>query len=259
TGTRTHKLSAVATTSAAVLAMAAGLAGTTSAATPSDSAAGTATTGNSGSTAVPQTLDGIKTRAQTDITDRVDALDAAVAKAGAAKGLGAAQAALVAYLGADVTPLQQLDQKIQSDTTVRQAVKDFSTIFSGYRVYLLVLPAAHVAGDADAATATGIPALTAAAAKAQARVNPSNQAELQPLINDLNGQISAATSATNGLAATVLGFTPAQWDANHDLLSATKSSQQTADAALAKGRDDVRQIREDRKTPGAGAAATPTG
>ena len=41
----------------------------------------------------------------------------------------------------------------------------------------------------------------------------ANQAELQPLIDDLNSQISTATTATNGLGATVLAFTPAQWNA----------------------------------------------
>jgi hypothetical protein len=38
----------------------------------------------------------------------------------------------------DITPLQQLDQKIQSDATGKQAAQDFSTIFSDYRVYVLV-------------------------------------------------------------------------------------------------------------------------
>ncbi len=106
---------------------------------------------------------------------------------------------------------------------MQQAAKDFGTIFSAYRVYVLVLPAARIAADADRATTTAIPALTADAAKAQARVNPGNQAELQPLIDDLNSQISTATNATNGLAATVLAFTPAQWNADHGLLGPSKS------------------------------------
>ena len=73
-------------------------------------------------------------------------------------------------------------------------------------------------------------------------MNPTDQVELQPLINDLNGQIAAATNATNGLAGNVLAFTPAQWNANHDLLSSSKSSQQSAHTALTQGRSDVRQI-----------------
>ena len=56
----------------------------------------------------------------------------------------------MSYLGADIAPLQQLNQTIQGDTTVQQAAHDFGTIFSDYRVYALVLPAARIAAAADA-------------------------------------------------------------------------------------------------------------
>ena len=116
---------------------------------------------------------------------------------------------------------------------MQQAAHDFGTIFSDYRVYVLVLPAARIAAGADRATTTAIPNLTTDATKAQGRVTPANQAVLQPLIDDLNGQISTATNATNGLASTVLAFTPAQWNADHALLAASRSSQ-AATGALAR-------------------------
>jgi hypothetical protein len=149
---RTHliRLGAAALASAGILGTASGVAG---AATSS----GSAGSGNSGSRAVPATLDGIKAKANTDITNRVNDLNAAVAKVNAAKGLGSGQATLVTYLGTDISPLQQLNQKIQGDATVRQAAEDFSTIFTGYRVYVLVLPASRIAADADRATNTAIP------------------------------------------------------------------------------------------------------
>ena len=144
------------------------------------SAAPPATPGSTPATAapsaVPATLAGIKAKAATDITDRVNALNGAIAKVNAAKGLGSGQGTLVSYLGADISPLQQLNQTIQGDTTVQQAAQDFATIFSDYRVYVLVLPPSRIAADADHATTTAIPALTADAAKAQAHVNPRNQA-----------------------------------------------------------------------------------
>ena len=76
-------------------------------------------------------------------------------------------------------------------------------------------------------------------------MNPGNQAQLQPLIDDLNSQIGTATNATNGLASTVLAFTPAQLNANHELLAASRSSAQAAVGALQKGRSDVSQIVQD--------------
>jgi hypothetical protein len=235
--TRLVRLGAIALASGSTLGVVAGTAG---AATPGSS-------GNSGATAVPTTLAGIKAKAATDITDRVNDLNAAIAKVNAAKRLGSGQATLVSYLGRDMAPLQQLNQTIQADATLQQAALDFGTIFSGYRVYRLVLPAAHIAADADHATTTAIPNLTADATKAQARVNPANQATLQPLINDLDSQISTATNATNGLAATALAFTPAQWNVDNALLQASRSSDQTASAALQKGRADVKQMVQDLK------------
>ena len=217
--------------------------------------AGAATTPTSAGNAVPTTLAGIKAKAATDITDRVNALDGAIAKVNGAKELGAGQGTLVSYLSTDIVPLQQLNQKIQGDTADAQAAQDFGSIFTGYRVYVLVLPAARITGDTDGATTTAIPNLTSDAAKAQARVNPGNQAQLQPLIDDLNSQIGTATNATNGLAATVLAFTPAQWNANHDLLAASRSSDQAAIGALERGRSDVRQIVQELQ--GAATAGTP--
>ena len=142
---------------------------------------------------------------------------------------------------------------------MQQAAKDFSTVFSGYRVYLLVLPAASLAADAFATTTTAIPQLTADATKAQGYVNPGNQAQLQPLLADLNTQIGVATSATNGLASAVLAFTPAQLNANRNLLSSPRSSAQAARGALQKGRSDLRQIRTILRAPPAGRPAEPGG
>ena len=224
-------------------------AGVAGAATPS---------GSSGAGAVPTTLAGVKAKAATDITDRVNDLNAAIAKVKAAQGLGAGQANLVSYLGTDIAPLQQLNQTINGDSTLPQAAHDFGTIFSDYRVYRLVLPAARIAAAADHATTSAIPNLTTDAAKAQARVNPANQATLQPLLNDLDSQIGTATNASNGLAATVLAFTPAQWNADTALLHAPGSSDQTATAALDKGRADLRQIEQDLEADHAASGATPT-
>jgi len=208
-----------------------------------DVSASAASAANGSSTATRTTLAEIKAKAAAEVDRRVHDLNAAVSKANAAKGLGAGQGLLVAYLGTDITPLTQLNQTIQSDTSVQQARRDFSSIFSQFRVYVLVLPAGRIAGDADRATATVLPALTSAAAKAQQHVNARNQASLQPLIDDLKAQIATASSATNGLAATVLAFTPAQWNANHGVLSGARTADQQADAALQKGRADVRSIR----------------
>ncbi|HEY8729014.1 MAG TPA: hypothetical protein VIL94_05490, partial [Acidothermaceae bacterium] len=68
-----------------------------------------------------------------------------------------------------------------------------------------------------------------------------NTPEVQAAMADLATQITAIGAATSGLSATVLAFTPAQYDANHALLSPARAS-------LATSRNDVKTARADITT-----------
>jgi hypothetical protein len=206
--------------------------------------------------AAPATLSGVQAKAAAAITVRINDLNAGISKVNGATDLGSGASALAAYLGSDIAPLQALGQKIAADTTVAQAEADAATIFTDYRVLALVLPAARLGGDADRITATTLPKLTSDSAQAAARVDPANQAVLEPLITDLNAQISAATNSTSGLAATVLGYTPAQWNGNHDLLSTARASDSSANGDIAKARSDLKQIRSDLVSSAAAGTTT---
>lgn len=254
--TRLTRLGSVALVSTVALGAAAGTAGAARLTGNTGNTGIISASGNSGSSATPQTLSAIKAKAKAGVTQRINALNAAIAEVNAASGLGSDQGTLVSYLKTDIAPLQQLDDKIQADTAVKQAGEDFSSVLRDYRVYVLVLPAATVASEADRATITAIPNLTKASSQAQSLENPRNQAEVQPLVNDLNGQISTATAATSGLASTVLALTPTQWNANHNLLSGSKSAAHIAVAALQKGRSDVAQILSDLKDSAGGSLST---
>jgi len=189
------------------------------------------------------TLPGIQAKAAAAITLRVNDLNAAISKVNGTGHLGSGSTSLVSYLQADIAPLQALGTKIAGDTTIATAQADASIIFTSYRVLALVLPAARLAATADTIDATAIPDLTTFSAKAALHVNPSNQATLQPLIDDLNTQIQSATNDTAGVATTLLGYTPSQWNGNHDLLTPSRGSVQAANGNISKARDDVRQIR----------------
>jgi hypothetical protein len=203
-------------------------------------------------------LSTIQSKAAAAITLRVNDLNAAVAKVNGDSNLGSGASALAAYLQQDIPGLQALGQKIAADTTAATAGPDAATIFTNYRVLALVLPAAHLAGAGDQIGNTTVPKLTALSAKAAARETPANQATIGPLLGDLNAQISAAGNAASGLASTVLGYTPAQWNANHALLSSSKSAAQAALGDLTKAGADVKQIRADLKAGTAAAGTTPT-
>jgi hypothetical protein len=200
-----------------------------------------------------QSLSSMQAKAAAAIALRTNDLNAAIAKANATVSLGSSAPSLVAYLQADLAPLQALGAKIAGDTTVGTAQADSTSIFSSYRVLALVLPAARLAATADAIEVTDIPNLTAASSEAASKVNSANRATLQPLIDDLNAQILAATNGTAGVASTLVGYTPSEWNTNHDLLAPSRGSVRAATNNVVKARQDERQIRTTLTT-----AATPS-
>jgi hypothetical protein len=229
------RLGAVALTSAAVLG------------------AGVATAGAS----TPASLSTVQAEAAAAITLRVNDLNNAIGEVNRAKNLGSEAATLAAYLGNDIAPLQQLGQTIATDSSVTTAQADYANIFTNFRLLVLVLPSARLASATAVIDNATLPNLTADSGTAAGHVNPSNAATLDPLITDLNNQISSATNSTSGLAATLLGYTPAQWNSNHNLLQTSRSSLQSAQGAVKAARNDLRQIRNDLRAAHA-ANTTPS-
>jgi hypothetical protein len=156
------------------------------------------------------------------VTLRVNDLNAAIRKVNADQHLGPETSTLDAYLQVDIAPLESLGQQIAADTTVQSAQAAASTVFTDYRLLAIVLPASRIAGDTARLDNGALPTLRVDAAKVTAKVTPTNETELGPLINNLNAEIASATSATSGLAATVLGYTPSKWNANQSLLSTAR-------------------------------------
>jgi hypothetical protein len=136
-------------------------------------------------TATPPTLSSVQAKAAAAITLRVNDLNAAIGKVNRATHLGAEASALDAYLEQDIAPLQSLGQQIAADTSLSTAHAQAMTIYTNFRVLAVVLPASRIAADAATIDNGAIPALTADSAKASAKVTSANQAELQPLIDNL--------------------------------------------------------------------------
>ena len=230
---------ALALASAASLAATGAAGAATSSGTPTTSGTGSTTT-----TTLPQTLPGMKTLSDSEITRRVTALDSAARRVSTLKGLGAGRSTLETYLRNDVAPLRQLDTKIHGDQTVQQATADYQSIFTNFRVYRLVLPAAHVAAVDFRVTNTAVPALQAAATKVQQHGKAADQATVSPLLANLNSEITTATNAANGLATTVLGYTPAQFNSDYSLLSGPQTSTKEAAVAVRQGHKDIQHMRQ---------------
>jgi hypothetical protein len=200
----------------------------------------------SSSSAAPdhgQSLTAIQQRAAVAIAKRLASLSVAINDVTNSSAISSGdKTTLLATLNGDVTGLTALGVTIAADTTAQQALTDYKTIFTGFRVYALALPQVRFAAAADTITVTVLPKLTDAQSKLAALLagvdSGKNTPAVQAAMADLATQITAITSETNGLSATVLAYTPAQYDANHALLSPSR-------AALAISRNDVRTARGD--------------
>ena len=161
-----------------------------------------------------------------DITKRVNALNAAIAKVNGAKGLGSGpgHAGVVPGHGHRAAAAAEHEDPGRPRRCSRRRPTS-TTIFSDFRVYLLVLPAlADRRRRRPDHHHRAIPALTSASTKAQAHVNATNQAaaaaaDHRPEQPDQRRDQARPT----GWPATVLGYTPAQWNANNEPAGARRS------------------------------------
>ncbi len=152
------------------------------------------------------------------ILERLNSLQFAIKKVQGDNSLGSDGATLVSDMQADITGLQTLGTTIAGETMVGEVNASIALIFNEFRVYYLMLP---VAGDVivvDNAVNVKLPALASSISLLQGAENSSNQGVLAPLIANMQSQSGIITGATGGLSAELLSYTPADWNANHNLL-----------------------------------------
>jgi hypothetical protein len=183
------------------------------------------------------TLAQVQAAAATDIANRVTALKTAVAKVQAATDLGGDQATLVSNLQRNITGLDQLGTSIAGATNLQAAETGYKQMFTNFRIYALVIPATRLAAADDRLLNTTGPALT----KRAARLAAKEASASQPLLADLSTQVTAANTALAGQPVALIAFTPAEWNANHQLLAASRADTKTAIADLRKARADAKQ------------------
>lgn len=209
--------------------------------------AGTATPSPSPSKS-PQTLSSVQAKAKTAIDDRLGKLSTAVTKVTDAKGISSSDSStLLSRLNADVSGLKSLESKIAADTTLATASADLKSVYTTYRIYAVALPQAHIVATADRMTSTAIPKLTAAESKLSARLSGKGSAKSTPALQadlaDMSAQISAATSALQGVSSGTLAVTPSAFNSNHSVLKSIGANVKTALADLKKAATDAKTIR----------------
>lgn len=199
------------------------------------------------SAATPTTgLTALKAKAAADVNARLAALNGAILQVNANAVITAAdKSTLLGILNGDLTGLTTLGTTIAADTTTAQAAADTKTIFTTYRVFALAIPQVAYAAGTDDITGAELPALSQSqkALTEVLRVEPSkNTGAVQSAMADLSAQITAVTSATDGLSSQVLAYTPAQYNADHALLSGPRQTLLTAQADVVTAKNDITAV-----------------
>jgi hypothetical protein len=152
---------------------------------------------------------------------------------------------LLGTLEHDTSGLQQLAPQVQQDQ-LPQLRTDYQSIFLNFRVYALALPQVRFAAAADDLTGGVLPHLVDADQRLQNLLAGPDSSKDSPAVKaamaDLAGQIQAITTATNGLSAKVLGYTPAQYDADHSILQPARQALMTARIDAQSARRDIATV-----------------
>ncbi len=246
---RRHSFTMATTAIAASLATAAGALAATSAPAVADPVPTTTTTTAVGTVpaatvpAVPpmpeaRRLEWVKRDSNRLIANRVESLRVAIRRLATRSYLGQDGTTLSSGMQADITGLQALRTQIDGETDLQTAIADRALIFTQYRVYYLVLPVASDVVNVDWLTGVRLPTLQQQITQVQGLENSSNQAYLAPLVSGMQAMAQQVTTATNGLSAQLLSYTPAQWNADHSLLFTAAAGIRTARTAMATAEKD---------------------
>ena len=194
-----------------------------------------------------RTLVSVQAAAKMATDKRETALNAAIAKLDAAKGISASDTAtLVDRLNSDLAGMKTIEAKVATDTTLAAASADFTTIFTTYRVFAVAIPQARIVAGIDRATSIDIPKLTASQTKLAAMLAgkdaSKSTAALQSELADMTTQIAAANTELSGASAKVLAITPADYNTNKTVVTSARASVKTAEDALKRARADRKAI-----------------
>ncbi len=190
----------------------------------------------------PTGLNAIKAASAAAIAARQASLSArlTMVTSGSPHLTAADRQALQSLIKADQSGLSALRRKIAADTDVTTAKADHKQIFTGYRVYALVMPQARLVRATDTVQTAVIPRLTDAQdrlAKALAAANKTGQASAQ--MADLATRRASITAAAGGLSAKLLALTPADWNSNHNVLAPMRQTLRQVRSDVLKARSDI--------------------
>jgi hypothetical protein len=188
------------------------------------------------------------TRADTEITNRLDALNKVSARIQDIKNLDATdKASLSSEIQSQIDTMNGLKTKIDADTDAATLKTDIASITADYRIYALVIPQAQIVAAADRLKTIALD-LSIVATKLQSRMTAAQAAgnditTLQASLADIQAKTSDAQTQAQAAVSAVASLTPDQ--GNQTTAAANEAALKQARAALKTGTADVQAARKD--------------
>ena len=197
-----------------------------------------------------RSIDDLRARCLAAIDVRLPALAAArTALSGNDHVTDDHQTALVTDIDQTAARLRDLAALIKADTDLATLRDHCRSIFEDNRVFALVLPRVRLVVGADTATDAGAKLRDVAAkladaiAKAETAGQDVRQAKLD--LDMMKAHIASGVASAGNVPGAVLGLTPADWNANHEVLTPARQSLRSARADLRVARDLALKIRNE--------------
>jgi hypothetical protein len=206
------------------------------------------------SDATRRTIEDLRTRCLAAIDVRLPALAAAkTALAGHEHVTDDHEAALTADIDETAARLRVLAEEIKADTEVATLKDHCRSIFEDNRVFALVLPRVRLVAGADTATAASAKLRDVAGKLAdaieQAEANGQDVAQAKLDLDLMKAYVASGVASAGSVPGAILGLTPADWNANHEVLTPARQSLRSARADLKVARDLALKIRNELRPP----------
>lgn len=190
----------------------------------------------------------LHTRADEEITRRINALNQLIVRIQAMQKLSSAdKATLTGQIQEQITALTTLEAKIKTDTDLATLLADVKSITGWYRIFALIVPKGHLFAAADRMN-TVSDTMIAVIAKIQTRIDELKTAgtdvtSLQSLLTDATAQVADAKVQAQAAITYISGLVPDQND--QAVFKTNKEALMKARADIKVGIKDLHTARKD--------------
>jgi uncharacterized protein YicC (UPF0701 family) len=212
------------------------------------SADGTPLVGTHAQVNITAKISDAKSRADKEINRRVDALTMLNTRVQAMVHVSAQEkSSLAAAVSAQISSLTSLKTTIDAETSTTTLKTEIKSITQSYRIFMLVIPQAHIAVAADKVETVG-DLMTALSGKLQTRITAAQNAgkdvsAMNTSMTDLSAKIADANAQASAAVAETVNLKPDNGEPT--LEAANKAALEDARAKIKVALQDLKTARKD--------------